>query len=151
MMFNVLIAMHVSIIVLSNLLKSNHLLKKMEDTPIHMQHQMILPDKKCFWTDSRLHPFSSSAAAPFRSLYPGAPSRSAPPALVVWELAGAFRLNRRFGDLKLDVMPVSAGADVSGALWEAACKIREEIDALKYKDTYHLYSCNNSLMFLKTN
>jgi len=32
---------------------------------------------------------------PFRFTYTGCPSRSAPPALVVWGLAGAFRLFRR--------------------------------------------------------
>jgi hypothetical protein len=72
MMLNVLIAMLVLIIVLCNLLKSNHLRKKMEDTPIHTQHQMILPNKKCFQTDSIPLPFFNSPAAPFGSLIQGA-------------------------------------------------------------------------------
>ena len=45
------------------------------------------------------------------SLDPGARSDLTSPGLVLWGLAGAFRFNRRFGgDVKLDVMMVSAGA-----------------------------------------
>ena len=40
--------------------------------------------------------YFSIPAAPFGSLIPGAPARSAPAALVVWGLADAFRLFRRY-------------------------------------------------------
>ena len=72
-MFNVFIAMPVSIIVLNNLFKSNHLLKKTEDTPIHMPHQMTLPDKNVF----ELIPAPSHLRLSFRPVaftQPGCPS-----------------------------------------------------------------------------
>jgi len=41
--------------------------------------------------------YFSIPAAPFGSLIPGARLDLTPPALVVWGVAGAFRLNPRFG------------------------------------------------------
>ena len=51
---------------------------------------------------------SAPLPPPFAFTLSGCPSRfdSARPCGM---MAGAFRFNRRFGDLKLDVMPVSAG------------------------------------------